>query len=553
MAFALMFVAIGVKADCGNGAGAGSTNCAGVSCSSQSTWLACTGAGGSANQCCSWTDPTCPSGQHVESHVCVDDIKNCPAGQEAKADGTGCQDCAAHYYKASAGTGKCSYCNGTVNASKTYCTPAKVNATVTASVSPTRIEGGGTATVTATISPNANGSPKCSGEGVSENCVVTCPDETKTIVATVDWSGAPSNYVITKGSATVHCVSSEGTVLDNVVASNTTLYVSYGEPAGLTLSAKDADGKPVRVSWASSDESIINVSSCQDSAACGAVVNAVKCATKNVTVTASRDGKSVQVTVSVVGFNSWSKVGDDVAVPQDKNGHTKHEAETANGDMGDRCVAYEVVDPTTGRGEKWDRCCGGKVTEPKFCYEKPDGTREVTEYKDGYIKKDDKYCEKACYKKSDDTYEKTWYNDGYTKVEDRFCDAEPQPYCYRKLDGTYVREVYQDGYVQVEDRLCDKHCYKTGEDTYEETYYKDGYTEVEDKYCKKACYKVDEDKYEKTYYRDGYEEVDDELCAPVPDTGLSISNVLYAVGAFLVILGSGIVVYQLTKVKQQLN
>ena len=241
-----------------------------------------------------------------------------------------------------------------------------------------------------------------------------------------------------------------------------------------------------------------------------------------------------------------------VDVPQDKNGHTKHEAEVSSGDMGDRCVAYEDVDPTTGIGTKWDRCCGGSVTEPEYCYEKPDGTREVTKYQEGYVKKDDQYCEKACYKKPDGTYDRTWYEDNYEKVEDRFCDDEPQPYCYKTPEGKYVRDVWHEGYVQVEDRLCDKHCYKKTDGSYEETYYEEGFTEVDSKYCKKACYKKPDGTYEETYYKDDYEEVDPKYCE-IPDTGVSVSNILYAVGAFLVILGSGIVIYQLTKVKQQLS
>ncbi len=524
VALVFMFTAINAKATCAS-SGNGLTECSGVTCSSYNdSYSGCASAGGSVNHCCTWTDPTCPTGQHVESHVCVDNVRSCPAGQEPNAAGDGCQACQGSRYKPNDGEGSCRWCDGTVNSAHTTCTPTQHTATVTASANPTTITGGGTSTVTGTVSPSISGSASCSWPG-GTGCTVTCPDEDKLITVDVSWSGAPSNYTVTKGSVTITCKAAEGTDLDHINASNTTVYASAGESTGLSLSAKDANNKPVKVTWSSSNSSLVSVAGCSGSAQCGSVVTAVKCTTKKATVTATdSNGHSDSVTITVVGYDAWKKVGDEVDVPQDKNGHTKHEAEVSTGDMGDRCVAYESVNPTTGKGEKWDRCCGSGTIEVKYCYEKPDGTREITTYHEGYVKKDDKYCQKACYKKTDNTYEVTYYEDGYKKVEDRFCDSTPTPHCYKKPDGTYVKEVYQDGYVQVDDKYCVKKCYLKPDGTYEETNYQDGYVEAEA-----------------------------DKCAEVPPTGVSVSNILYACGAFLVILGSGIVVYQLTKVKQQLN
>ena len=167
--------------------------------------------------------------------------------------------------------------------------------------------------------------------------------------------------------------------------------------------------------------------------------------------------------------------------------------------------------------------------------------------------KDEKYCEKACYKKSDGTYVNAFYEDGYEKVEDRLCDKTPTPHCYRTSEGTYVNEVYKEGYVQVDDAYCASACYRKPDGTTENTGYQEGYVKVDKKYCEVACYKTGEDKYERTTYKDGYEKVEDSKCADVPPTAATVSKIIYALSLFLVMAGSGIIVYQLTKTKKELG
>ena len=579
MAFALTFLfAINVKAECGAGSGMGTEACDGVSCRGQS-YAVCVS--GQHATCCSWTDPTsCPSGQHVEGHYCVDDITDCPAGQEANAQGTGCQACSGNYYKPSAGPGKCSYCNGTVTGNHTGCRTI-TNVTVSISAGKTTLDPGESTTLSVSKNPSSvSGDITCSG-GSNGCSSFTCPSEGNGGVHTITATMSCSNCNVTDGSVVITCNPAEGTEVASVKAQPTTLYVSPGSPAGLNLSAYDSQGRGVKANWTGS----AHISaSCTNSIACGATVTADKCKTVTETVSAAGAGNntgSASATITIVGYADWSRSSGKVQVPQDKRGHTRHEAEVAE-DQENRCVAYEEVDPTLGIGYRYDRCCGGGTTELPYCYEKPDGTREVTTYKDGYVKKDDKYCEKACYKKTDNTYVKTWYEDGYTKVEDRYCDSTPTPHCYKTPEGKYVKEVYKEGYVQVDDQYCEPACfkkpdgtvekttyqegyeklddsycepacYKTGEDTYEKVIYKEGYTKVEDKYCEMACYKIAEDKYEKTYYRDGYELVEDDKCATVPPTGATVSKIIYALSLFLVMAGSGIVVYQLTKTKKELS
>ena len=540
MAFALTFmVAINVKAACERGPST-MDSCNQVTCSSYTVKGSCN----STQGCCVWNetdpDPQTPT------------ITSCPAGQGINAAGTGCQACNSGWYSAE-GELVCHQCNGTVTNNGASC-DTRVNVTVRATASRTTITGGGTANISATTSQNIGGSPVCSGTGVS-GCTVTCPDSDTYRTVTVGWTGYDTTaYTVTSGSVTIHCVGSEGTVIDHVDSSNSTVYVSVGESVGLSLSAKDASGKAVKANWSAGNG--ISVSGCNGSAQCGATVTATKCGTTTATVSASGAGTNTgngSVTITIVGFNPWTKVGDNVDVPQGKEGHTKHEAETATGDIGSRCVAYENVNPTTGKGEQWDRCCSGGGQPETACYEKPDGTREVTTYKSGYVKKDDKYCEKACYKKTDNTYEDTWYEDNYEKVEDRFCEDTPKPHCYKKEDGTYVNEVYQEGYVQVDDKFCETACYKKEDGTVEKTTYQEGYVKLDDKYCEKACYKTGENKYENTYYQDGYEKVEDDKCVDAPPTAATVSKIIYALSLFLVMAGSGIIVYQLTKTKKELG
>lgn len=540
MAFALTFMlAINVKADCVSYGGS-STCLSHEGCSWDYTY-GCTG-----HEVASDPDPQTPPAHQ--------DPTTCPAGQGIKGDvgSAYCGACDSGWYSP-ANDLFCHQCTGTVTNGGASC-ETKTTVTIRASASRTTITGGGTATVSGTPSQSIGGSAVCSGTGVS-GCTVTCPDSDGYRTVTVGWTGYDTSaYTVQSGSVTIHCVGSEGHNVDHVDSSNTTVYVSVGESVGLSLSAKDANGKAVKATWSAGNG--ISVSSCGTSAQCGATVTATKCGTTTATVTATGAGSNTgsdSVTITIVGYNAWSKTGDNVDVPQGKEGHTKHEAETATGDIGERCIAYENVDPSTGKGEKWDRCCGGSSTPETACYEKPDGTREITTYKSGYVKKDNKYCKKACYKKAENTYENTWYNDGYEKVEDRFCEETPQPHCYRKEDGTYVNEVYKDGYVQVDDRFCETACYKKEDGTVEKTTYQDGFVKLDDKYCEKACYKTGENKYENTYYQDGYEKVEDDKCADVPPTAATVSKIIYALSLFLVMAGSGIIVYQLTKTKKELN
>ena len=584
MAFALTFVfAINVKAGCSAGSGMGTQACDGISCS-QTTYSACVSAGGSSAKCCAWTDPTCTGNTTLVNHECVEvepeTPTSCPAGQELNTAGTACVTCRSGYYKSGTGIA-CSYCDGTVNSSHTSCTPRATNVTVSISAGQTTLGPGESTTLSVSKDPSSvSGDITCSG-GSNGCSSFTCPSEGNGGVYTITATMTCSNCNVTNGSVVITCNPAEGNAVASIKAQPTTLYVSPSSPAGLNLTAYDAEGRGVKADWTGSSHIS---ASCSNTISCGATVTAEKCRTITETVSASGSGNntgSASATITIVGYADWSRSSGKVQVPQDKRGHTRHEAEVAE-DQENRCVAYEEVDPALGIGYRYDRCCGGGTTELPYCYQKQDGSREVTTYQEGYVKKDDKYCEKACYKKSDNTYAKTWYEDGYTKVEDRYCDSTPTPHCYKTPEGKYVKEVYKEGYVQVDDEYCEAACfkkpdgtvekttyqegyermddsycepacYKTGEDTYEKVIYKEGYTKVEDKYCEMACYKIEEDKYEKTYYRDGYELVEDDKCATVPPTGATVSKIIYALSLFLVMAGSGIVVYQLTKTKKELG
>ena len=557
MAFALTFmVAINVKAagTCVSKGGTLPDSCSSVTCGSATVPAQCSSVAYSS--CCTWQDPTCGENEQLVAHECVPveptTPTTCPAGQELNTEGTACVACRDHYYKAGTGLA-CSYCNGTVNASKTYCDEKKsVTVTITASKKDNVAPG---ETVTLTVSKNNNnvtGQFSCTGgSGCSS---FTCPSEGNGGNFTITATMSCSNCVVTEGSVVINCLPAEGTKVEKVVASPSTIYVSPGSTAGINLTAYDNQGRLVKANWQGSSHIAVNAG-CQGSSSCGGQVTAVQCQTITETVTATGAGTntgSAPASVTIVGFAEWS-AGERVEVPVDKKDqHTRHEAETMEGDQGDRCVAYEQVDPKTGIGIKYNRCCESG-TPLKYCYEKPDGSREVTTFKEGYVKKDEKYCEKACYKKSDGTYVNAFYEDGYEKVEDRLCDKTPTPHCYRTSEGTYVNEVYKEGYVQVDDAYCASACYRKPDGTTENTGYQEGYVKVDKKYCEVACYKTGEDKYERTTYKDGYEKVEDSKCADVPPTAATVSKIIYALSLFLVMAGSGIIVYQLTKTKKELG
>ena len=553
MAFVLTFMlTINVKAEgCVSNGADGCT----VTCGNATSAAQCGGA--QYRSCCTWQDPDCPSGTTLVDHECVpvEGPSTCPAGQELNTEGTACVACRNNYYKAGEGIA-CSYCNPNthyVNSDKTRCIARVLDVKVSISASKTdHVQPGETVTLTVS-KDNNNVSGEFSCDGGSNGCTsFTCPTTgnggMNTITATINCS----NCNVTRGSVVIQCEPAKGTNVASIKAEPTTVYASANTPTGLNLSAWDAEGRAVDADWTGSTHI---TASCTNSNACGAQVTIDKCGTWTETVSAKGAGTntgSATATITIVGYAEWSRVpGGKVPVPQDKRGHTMHEAEVSE-DQEDRCIAYEEVDPTLGIGYKYTRCCGGGTTELPYCYEKPDGSREVTTYKDGYVKKDDKYCEKACYRKTDGTYVNEWYQDGYEKVEDRFCESKPTPHCYKKPDGTYEKTTYQEGYVQVDDAYCEKGCYRKTDGTYEETGYQEGYTKVDAKYCECACFKVEEGKFERTCYKDGYEKVEDSNCANIPDTGITVSKVIYALSLFLIMAGSGVIVYQLTKTKKEL-
>lgn len=548
MAFALTFMlAINVKAEgcVSNGATGCTTECSGASSPSQ-----CASAG--YRSCCTWQDPECTGNTTLVDHECVpvEGPTTCPAGQELNTEGTACVACRDHYYKAGEGIA-CSYCDGTVNASKTHCTPRATNVTVSISASKKdNVQPGETVTLTVSKNPTTvSGEITCSGG--SNGCTsFTCPETGNGGMHTITATMTCSNCNVTNGSVVITCAPAKGTKVASIKANPTTVHASANTATGLNLSAYDAEGRAVDADWTGSEHI---TASCTGTNACGASVTINSCGKWTETVSAKGSGTntgSATATITIIGYTEWSPAGR-VQVPQDKRGHTMHEAEVATNEE-DRCVAYENVDPKLGIGDKYTRCCNSGGELP-YCYQKPDGTREITTYKDGYVKKDEKYCEKACYKKTDGTFVNTWFEDGYEKVEDRNCDSTPTPHCYKTPEGVYVQEVYKEGYVQVDDQYCVKACYKKQDGTVEQTGYQEGYVRLDDKYCVKACYKTGEDKYETTYYQDGYEKVDDSKCTDVPPTAASVSKIIYALSLFLVMAGSGIIVYQLTKTKRELS
>ena len=129
MAFALTFmVAINVKAagTCVSKGGTLPDSCSSVTCGSATVPAQCSSVAFSS--CCTWQDPTCGENEQLVAHECVPveptTPTTCPAGQELNTEGTACVACRDHGYKAGDGLA-CSYCNGTVNASKTYCDEKK--------------------------------------------------------------------------------------------------------------------------------------------------------------------------------------------------------------------------------------------------------------------------------------------------------------------------------------------------------------------------------------------------------------------------------------------
>ncbi len=441
-------------------------------------------------------------------------------------------------------------------------TPQKVNPTLTVpgSVSVTKPN---TVTISVTqsgcasVTFAAHGNITVSGSGVVGTSNVASSSEVNSV--TVTCHGDSGHYDATKTVTVNVTVPQTSDEIHHVTASSSSKELGEGETGEVTFSAQNSDNQALTVNWSvSGDTDWIASNGCTGSKKnCSITFKGKECVkNKSVTVTGTDShgtSKSATVTLNSSKYTSWSSNLGPIDLPA---GTTVYTRETAKDH--DVCDAYEGSsvnsDGSIHFTAHYNRCCGGGGGQPETaCYEKPDGTREVTTYKSGYVKKDDKYCEKACYKKTDNTYENTWYEDNYEKVEDRFCEDTPQPHCYKKEDGTYVNEVYQEGYVQVDDKFCETACYKKEDGTVAKTTYQEGYVKLDDKYCEKACYKTGENKYENTYYQDGYEKVDDDKCVDAPPTAATVSKIIYALSLFLVMAGSGIIVYQLTKTKKELG
>ena len=167
-----------------------------------------------------------------------------------------------------------------------------------------------------------------------------------------------------------------------------------------------------------------------------------------------------------------------------------------------------------------------------------------------YVDLDEANCKKpteeekpACYYiEETEKYEWGLFDDvaGYVKTEltkEQCVNPEKTEGCYRKKsDDSFAWGDYaEDNNYEYVASITDKNK------------------------CKNACFKCENDEY----LWGGYDEygtcelvpniTTPDSCKPVPVTGAAVSKVIYAISLFLVMAGSGIVVYQLTKTKKELN
>jgi len=338
--------------------------------------------------------------------------------------------------------------------------------------------------------------------------------------------------------------------------------------------------------------------------------------TREVTVTATDgSGNTKSTKVTVYSYRNWAEYDKTGTIPTGAHNPTGMKYQTGceaydKTDKGGTYTKYynRCCGGPTGETPKCYKCNGNyewglpsehtsctevtTITDQSKCKNPPTDTPAC--YKCGEVLKWGKYasdnsctfvsenesdCEEKpyCYKNVS-TGEYDWGKHAGDKAWVKYseneadCQKEPEeetPACYTKSDEYYwgkYKDVPGYTFTSLTEAQCKKFCYKekatglyewgnrVGDDKYEIV------AEITDKNkCKAACYKCDDEVKWGPYGDDNNcEEVPgvtsiDECKVTPPPTGLSVSNILYACGAFLVIMGSGIVVYQLTRVKKELE
>jgi len=257
---------------------------------------------------------------------------------------------------------------------------------------------------------------------------------------------------------------------------------------------------------------------------------------------------------------------------------------------------------TVGYTVKWTRGgCGGTTTETDKCYkDKQTGLFVCGKYASQtsrytYIADDcnSDACKaptepvKACYKNKETgkykydlktnlpTPVENWV---FVDLDETHCkDKEEAPACYYIDEtGKYAWGLFEDVAGYIKTTLTKEQCVnpepvtgcyknlKTNEFAWGDYDDDNNYEYVESitakEKCKSACFKCKDDEY----LWGGYDEygnkcelvpniITPDSCKPVPPTAATISKIVYALSLFLVMAGTGIIVYQLTKTKKTLD
>ena len=276
-------------------------------------------------------------------------------------------------------------------------------------------------------------------------------------------------------------------------------------------------------------------------------------------------------------------------------------ADAAGADVyySDRKLCADGV--TTGYTVKWTRGgCGGGTTETDKCYkDKSTGLFVCGKYASQtsrytYVADDcnSNACKnpdqpvKACYKNTETGKYKFDFKTElpepdkwvYVDLDEEHCkDTEETPACYYiEATGKYDWGLFDNvaGYIKTEltKEQCvnpepQNGCYKnlkTNEFAWGDYEDDNNYEFIESitkkENCKNACFKCKDDEY----IWGGYDQygnkcelipkiTNPESCKPVPPTAATVSKIVYALSLFLVMAGTGIIVYQLTKTKKALD
>ena len=405
-------------------------------------------------------------------------------------------------------------------------------------------------------------------------------------------------------------------VLTSVSSNQGTYYLKETSSISVPFYAKDKDGNPVKASWTASSN-VASVSlNCSNTATCNVVVSGIQCGKSgNVTAVATAGEVQKSGSVTVVSYGDWNKVSDHAKAPS--NAYTRAEMEsrkgckayekvdpsTGYGEEWDRCCGGSTPEEPAcfncSGTYKWglpsdntnctliasitdESKCKKPSTDTPACYkcgEELKWGKYASDTSCTFVSENQADCEEKpyCYKNVS-TGEYDWGkhagDSAWVKYSENEadCQKEPEeedPACYTKNDEYYwgkYKDVAGYTFTSLTEAQCKKFCYKetaTGEFVWGNHVGDDKYeivASITDKNkCRAACFKCGEEVKWGSYFDDdkceedpGVTTIEDCKVTP-PPTGLSVSNILYACGAFLVIMGSGIVVYQLTRVKKELD